>query len=138
MNKIFLVEDDLSFGGVLKLYFELDDFNVTWIDDGFQAVSSFKSNIYDICLLDVMLPDLDGFSLAKKIKQIQDDIPIIFLTAKSLKEDFVEGYKLGADDYITKYFDSELLLYKIKAILKRNSNIDKEKQNIFSIIIQEL
>ncbi|MBN1253259.1 MAG: response regulator transcription factor [Bacteroidales bacterium] len=133
MSKIFLVEDDLSFGSVLKSYLELDDFSVNWINDGLEAVSAFEPNIYDICILDVMLPNLDGFSIAKKIKLIQNDIPLIFLTAKSLKEDFVEGYKIGADDYITKPFDSELLLYKIRAILKRDSSIKEKEQIKFEI-----
>lgn len=135
LHKIFLVEDDPNFGGVLKSYLEMDDFEVEWIDDGLEAVSAFEAGKYDICILDVMLPNLDGFSIAKKIKEFQSDIPLIFLTAKTLKEDVLHGYKIGADDYITKPFDSEVLIYKIKAILKREDNnlIKSIKEGIFSI-----
>ena len=135
LYKIFLVEDDPNFGGVLKSYLEMDDFEVTWIDDGLEAVSAFKAGIYDICILDIMLPNLDGFSIAKKIKEIQNNVPLIFLTAKTLREDVLQGYKIGADDYITKPFDSEVLIYKIKAILKRDSNdfIKSVKEGLFNI-----
>jgi len=118
-DKIFLVEDDTNFGGVLKAYLEMDNYYVTWIDDGQKAIDSFEKDQYSICILDVMLPNVDGFSIAKSIKEVEENIPLIFLTAKTLREDVLEGYQLGADDYITKPFDSEVLLYKIKAILKR-------------------
>lgn len=117
---IFMVEDDLSFGNVLKSYLEINDFNVKWVDDGIQAIPEFNKGSFDICLLDVMLPNIDGFEIARKIKEIKPHIPVVFLTSKTLKEDILEGFKLGADDYITKPFDSEVLLMKIKAILKRN------------------
>ncbi|MEN8121406.1 MAG: response regulator transcription factor [Bacteroidota bacterium] len=134
-HKIFLVEDDPNFGGVLKSYLEMDDFEVTWVDDGLQAISAFEPNIYSICILDIMLPNLDGFSIAKKIKETQSDIPLIFLTAKTLREDVLQGYKIGADDYITKPFDSEVLIYKIKAILKRETNgyIKSAKEGLYTI-----
>lgn len=118
---IFLVEDDENFGAVLKSYLEMNDFNVTWTNDGALAISNFQKAKYDICILDIMLPNVDGFGIAKQIKEVNPDIPIIFLTAKTLKEDILQGFKLGADDYITKPFDSEVLLYKIRAIIKRNS-----------------
>ncbi len=135
LYKIFLVEDDPNFGGVLKSYLEMDDFEVTWVDDGLEAVSAFEAGKYAICILDIMLPNLDGFSIAKKIKAVQSDIPLIFLTAKTLREDVLQGYKIGADDYITKPFDSEVLIYKIKAILKRESNdfIKSVKEGLFKI-----
>lgn len=119
---IFLVEDDLSFGAVLKSYLEIQDFHVTWVNDGNNAISEFKNLNIDLCLIDVMLPGIDGFTIAGQIKKIDNNIPFVFLTAKTLKEDIVKGYKLGADDYITKPFDTDLLLYKIKAILKRGNN----------------
>jgi len=119
---IFLVEDDLNFGGVLKSYLEMDNFNVTWVDDGQKAIAAFKDSEYSICILDVMLPNMDGFAIAKKIKEMRPNTPLIFLTAKTLKADMLHGYQLGADDYITKPFDSELLLYKIRAIIKRNND----------------
>lgn len=120
-NNIFLLEDDENFGSVLKSYLEMNDFNVSWTKDGSQALAKFQSNQFDFCILDIMLPNLDGFTVAKKIKTIKPDIPTIFLTAKTLKEDVLQGYKIGADDYVTKPFDSEVLLYKIKAIIKRKS-----------------
>lgn len=121
-HNIFLVEDDENFGSVLKSYLEMNDFKVSWVKDGADAVVKFNSQKFDFCILDIMLPNVDGFAIAKKIKQLNPKIPTIFLTAKTLKEDVLEGYKIGADDYVTKPFDSEVLLYKIKAIIKRNSD----------------
>ena len=129
MKRIFLVEDDENFGAVLKAYLELHKFSVQWITDGANAINTFKNSEYDLCILNVMLPNVDGFCIAKEIKQINSKIPLIFLTAKTLKNDVLEGYKTGADDYITKPFDSEVLLYKINAILKRNQNISKDSNN---------
>lgn len=131
---IFLVEDDENFGSVLKSYLEMNDFNVTWTKDGGKAIENYKTGKFDICILDIMLPNVDGFSIGKKIKELNPDIPTIFLTAKTLKEDILEGFKIGADDYITKPFDSEVLLYKIKAIIKRNKTTDSESdKNVFEI-----
>jgi len=119
-NKILLVEDDMNFGSVLKSYLELNDLQVDWVDDGKLAFPKFEKNNYDLVLLDVMLPNEDGFSIARKIKDSGSDVPFIFITAKTLREDIVDGYKTGADDYITKPFDSEILLFKIKAVLTRS------------------
>jgi DNA-binding response OmpR family regulator len=119
-NRLLLVEDDLNFGAVLKSYLELNDLNVDWIDDGKLAFPKFEKGNYDLVLLDVMLPNVDGFSIARKIKDSGSEVPFIFITAKTLREDIVDGYKTGADDYITKPFDSEILLFKIKAILTRS------------------
>lgn len=116
---IFFVEDDLSFGAVLKSYLEICNFIVTWLDDGKHAVSAFREGTFDLCLLDVMLPHVDGFSIGREIRSIDTEIPIIYLTAKSLKEDIITGYRLGADDYIIKPFDADVLLYKIAVVLKR-------------------
>jgi len=117
--KIFLVEDDLSFGSVLKSYLKINDFSVEWIDDGKYAVEHFRKGNFDICILDIMLPHVDGFTIAKEIRQINNKIPIIFLTAKKLKEDVLKGYGVGGDDYITKPFDTDILLAKIHAIIAR-------------------
>ena len=124
-DKIFLVEDDANFGGVLKAYLEMDNYDVTWVNDGREALKTFEKDRYAICILDVMLPNIDGFSIAKKIKETEESIPLIFLTAKTLREDVLQGYEIGADDYITKPFDSEVLLYKLKATanLLKNYNI---------------
>ena len=120
--KIFLVEDDLSFGSVLKSYLELNDFQVDWVDDGKYAVEHFRKGAFDICILDVMLPHVDGFTIAGEIRKINNMVPIVFLTAKSMKEDTIEGFTAGADDYITKPFSMEELLLRINAILRRVKN----------------
>jgi two-component system, OmpR family, response regulator len=134
-EKIFLVEDDQNFGGVLKAYLEMNNYLVYLVNDGKNALNAFKKGLYSICILDVMLPNLDGFSLARKIKEIDPEMPLIFLTAKCLKADQIYGYQLGADDYITKPFDSEVLLYKIKAIIKRDQNNfwGNQQQDTFQI-----
>lgn len=132
-HSILLVEDEENFGSVLKNYLELSDYIVTLCTDGNKGLTSFKNNIYDLCIVDVMMPERDGFSLATEIKKINPSIPLIFLTAKKLKEDVLKGYQIGADDYITKPFDTEVLLYKLKAILNRNGNsIQKEEKLIYS------
>ena len=118
-KKILLVEDDPNFGTVLKDYLMLNDYTVTHAKDGLEGLIMFKNDDFDICILDVMMPRKDGFSLAKDIRATNTDIPIIFLTAKTMKEDVLRGYEVGADDYLNKPFDSEVLLYKIKAILNR-------------------
>ena len=118
-KKILLVEDDPNFGTVLKDYLMLNDYNVSHAKDGLEGLIMFKNDDFDICILDVMMPRKDGFSLAKDIRATNSDVPIIFLTAKTMKEDVLKGYEVGADDYLNKPFDSEVLLYKIKAILQR-------------------
>jgi two-component system, OmpR family, response regulator len=116
---IFLVEDDLSFGSVLKSYLEINDYSVEWVDDGKYALDHFRRGVFNICILDVMLPHVDGFTIANEIRQINNEVPIIFLTAKKLKEDVLKGYGAGGDEYITKPFDTDILLAKIRAILSR-------------------
>ncbi|MBL7972341.1 MAG: response regulator transcription factor [Prolixibacteraceae bacterium] len=130
---IFLVEDDLSFGAVLKSYLEINDFEVNWVDDGQHALTQFKRNSFDICILDVMLPNVDGFTIGTEIRKINTNIPILFLTAKNLREDVLKGYRIGADDYITKPFDTEVLIFKIKAILKRQSGIQPQDVGFYQI-----
>ncbi len=117
---ILLVEDETNFGSVLKNYLELSGYEVDWAQDGNVGYARFKQNPnYQICLLDVMMPYKDGLSLARDIRKHNEEIPIIFLTAKGEKEDQIEGYKAGADDYLTKPFDTEILLYKVQNLLKR-------------------
>lgn len=130
--KIFLVEDDLSFGSVLKSYLELNDFSVDWVDDGKYAVDHFRKGAFDICILDVMLPHVDGFTIASEIRKINNIVPIVFLTAKKLKEDVLKGYGSGGDDYVTKPFDTEILLAKIRAILARR-DFQSGTKDIFEI-----
>lgn len=129
--KILLVEDDTNFGQVLKNYLELNDFVVELARDGILGLAAFRREKFDICLLDVMMPNMDGFTLAEEIRDVDPDVPLFFLSAKSMKEDILNGYKLGADDYITKPFDSEILLEKIKAVLKRNQEMqDKQHSEV--------
>ena len=121
-KKILLVEDDPNFGTVLKDYLALNDYNVTHAKDGIEGLIMFKNNDFDLCILDVMMPRKDGFSLAQDIRSTNKEVPIIFLTAKTMKEDVLRGYQVGADDYLNKPFDSEVLLFKIKAILQRKES----------------
>jgi len=127
--KILLCEDDTNLGMVLKNYLELNDYEVTLERDGRLGLAAFQREKIDICLLDVMMPNMDGFTLAEEIRDVNPDVPLFFLSAKTMKDDIIQGYKLGADDYITKPFDSEVLLHKIKAILKRNEELHREEVN---------
>jgi two-component system, OmpR family, response regulator len=119
--RILLVEDDPNFGSILKSYLELGEYDVMLKDDGKQGLAAFVSYSFDLCILDIMMPEMDGFTLAREIRKRNGKLPLIFLTAKTLKQDILEGFKIGADDYLTKPFDSEVLLCKIAAILKRKS-----------------
>ena len=130
-NRILLVEDDQSFGVVLRDYLMMNDFDVTLATDGEQGLKEFTEKDYDLCLFDVMMPKKDGFSLAEDIKKMDKTTPIIFFTAKNMREDILKGYQIGADDYITKPFDTELLLYKIKAMLQRSAAVETEEQEQF-------
>lgn len=120
-KKILLVEDDPNFGAVLKDYLTINDFEVTLAKNGMEGFEKFKKDTYNLCILDVMMPYKDGYTLAREIREKNKEIPIIFLTAKSMKEDVLKGYKVGADDYLNKPFDSEVLLMKIRAILQRKA-----------------
>jgi DNA-binding response OmpR family regulator len=115
---------------VLKNYLELNDYEVTLERDGRLGLGAFQREKFDLCLLDVMMPNVDGFTLAEEIRDIDPDVPLFFLSAKTLKEDILHGYRLGADDYITKPFDSEVLMHKIKAIIKRNEEDNKVTDNL--------
>jgi DNA-binding response OmpR family regulator len=127
--QILLCEDDTNLGMVLKNYLELNDYDVTLERDGKLGLAAFQREKFDLCLLDVMMPNMDGFTLAEEIRDVNPDVPLFFLSAKTMKDDIIQGYKLGADDYITKPFDSEVLLHKIKAILKRNEELHREEVN---------
>jgi two-component system OmpR family response regulator len=129
-NKILLCEDDTNLGMVLKNYLELNEYEVILERYGRLGLAAFQREKFDICLLDVMMPNMDGFTLAEEIRDVDPDIPLFFLSAKTMKDDIIQGYKLGADDYITKPFDSEVLLLKIKAILKRNEEENRISDNI--------
>jgi len=117
--KILLAEDDIDFGNILSQYVSLSGFEVTLARNGREAWNLFHESRPDICILDIMMPEMDGFTLAEKLRAEEPGIPFIFLTAKSLREDMVRGLKLGADDYITKPFDPEMLVLRINNILRR-------------------
>lgn len=129
-NKILLVEDDQNFGDVLRSYLEMHDYEVTLATDGEEGIKAYKKSDYDLCITDVMMPKKDGFSLAREIREEDKTMPIIFLTAKTLKEDVLEGFKIGADDYITKPFNSEELLYRVMAVLKRSQKAPDPREEI--------
>ena len=138
-KKILLVEDDNNFGSILRDYLTLHSYETTLAKNGIEGLEKFRKHNYDLCILDVMKPFKDGFSLASDIRSINDEVPLIFLTAKSLKEDVIKGFKMGADDYLIKPFDSEILLFKIKSIFKRKISLKKATDNkvdyIFSSFI---
>ncbi|PLX04178.1 MAG: DNA-binding response regulator [Marinilabiliales bacterium] len=129
-KRILLVEDDESFGAVLKAYLELNDFHVRWVTDGLKVGEMIRDEEFDLCIFDVMLPRQDGFTIAAEVKMIYKNLPFVFLTAKNMKDDVIRGYQLGAYDYITKPFDSEVLLFKIKVILKQNKGVETVDKKI--------
>ncbi len=130
MIKILLAEDDKDFGYILKKYLEISNFEVFHKENGEEAWLFFQENEVDFCILDVMMPKLDGFELAKKIKNKNSKMPFLFLTAKNLKDDVIKGLKIGADDYITKPFEAEELLLRINNILLRSKKVDVNVHNI--------
>lgn len=134
-NRILLVEDDQNFGDVLRSYLEMHGFDVNLATDGLQGLEQYQNGTYNLCIFDVMMPKMDGFSLAKEIREKDADMPIIFLTAKAMKEDVLKGFKIGADDYITKPFVSEELLYRVQAILKRSQTKTNPKEEVKNFII---
>ncbi|GGH03214.1 transcriptional regulator [Polaribacter pacificus] len=134
-KKILLVEDDPNFGTILKDYLALHDYNITHAKDGIEGLIAFKNGEFDLCILDVMMPRKDGFSLAADIRSTNKEVPIIFLTAKTMKEDVLKGYQVGADDYLNKPFDSEVLLFKIKAILQRKESDQNKESDEFEFQI---
>ena len=119
-TKILLVEDDQNFGDVLRSFLEVHDYDVTLAQDGIAGLEAYRGGKWDLCIFDVMMPRLSGFELAKKVRETDQQTPIIFLTAKAMKDDVLAGFELGADDYITKPFNSEELLARINVILRRS------------------
>ena len=136
-KNILLVEDDLNFGTLLNDFLNLHSYHVVLAKNGIEGLEKFKNSSFDLCILDVMLPFKDGFSLAKDIREIDKDVPLFFLTAKTLKDDVLRGYKIGADDYLTKPFDSEILLFKIKSIFKRKKLIKNQEIEKFEFEFAE-
>ena len=130
-KRILIVEDDPNFGKILKEYLTLNDYDIVLAKNGIEGFEKFNKSYFDLCILDIMMPYKDGFTLAKEIREKNDEVPIFFLTAKHLKEDVLRGFKIGADDYMTKPFDSEVLLAKIKATLNRKKKISVPDNDIF-------
>lgn len=133
--KVLLAEDDRDFGSILSQYVSINGFDVTLARDGKEAWEEFQKSKPDICVLDVMMPEMDGFTLGEKIKTASPEVPLIFLTAKSLKEDIVRGLKIGADDYITKPFDPEVLILRINNILKRAYSSSNDEYKISNTVL---
>ena len=120
-HNILLIEDDNNLGYILSEYLRIKGFTVHWARNGNSALSALRTSPFDVCLIDVMLPDTDGFSVAEQINQMSIQVPFIFLTAKSLKVDKLKGFKLGCDDYITKPVDEEELVARIQVVVRRNT-----------------
>ena len=136
-KKILIVEDDPNFGSILRDYLSLNNYKITLAKNGIEGFQKFKKDDFDLCILDVMMPYKDGFTLAKEIREKNNQVPIVFLTAKNLKEDVLKGFKLGGDDYISKPFDSDVLLAKIKAILNRQNFVEIPDSEEFEFTISE-
>ena len=119
---ILLVEDNATLGYILKEYLEMKDFIVTWAKDGQKGLDFFRKQPFDLCVLDIMMPKLDGFGLAEEMRRLEPKVPVIFLTAKALKVDVLKGFNLGADDYIIKPVEEEELVARIRAVLRRSKN----------------
>lgn len=134
-KKILIVEDDFNFGNILKDYLILNDYYVVLAKNGIEGMEKFQKEDFDLCILDVMMPFKDGFTLGKEIREKNENIPLFFLSAKTLKEDVLRGFKIGADDYLTKPFDSEVLLAKIKAILNRKNFYNAPESDIYEFEI---
>lgn len=132
-NRILLAEDDENLGSLLQEYLQAKNYEADWVTNGEKAFRHFEQFHYDLCLFDVMMPVKDGFTLASEIRLLNSEIPIIFLTAKSMKEDVLKGFSLGADDYITKPFSMEELLFRIEAILRRTKGTRGGDKNQWEI-----
>lgn len=133
VRKVLLCEDDENLGMLLVEYLQAKNFVVDLCANGVLGYRAFLKEKYDICLLDVMMPEKDGFTLAQDLRAVNAKIPIIFLSAKTLKEDVVEGFKLGADDYLTKPFSMEELVFRMEAVLRRVSMAEKKRRTMFNI-----
>lgn len=131
--KVLLVEDDKNLGLIIQEHLQMNGFEVRLCVDGVDGWNAFQAEPFDICLLDVMMPRKDGFSLAAEIRAVDENVPLIFLTAKSLKEDKIAGFKIGCDDYVTKPFSIEELLMRIAAVLRRSRTGPSEKTTVFKI-----
>lgn len=124
-RKVLLLEDDASLGAVLQEHLQMQGFTVTLCTDGLQGFDAFKAGEFDICLVDIMMPKKNGFSFAEDVRRVDSEIPLIFLTAKAMKEDKIQGFKIGCDDYVTKPFSIEELMLRIHAVMRRRGQPDE-------------
>lgn len=129
-TKVLLAEDDKNLGSILTSYLEVKGFSTTLCINGQEAFDQFRQGKFDFCIVDVMMPIKDGFTLAKEIRMIDQNIPILFLTAKSMQEDKLKGFELGADDYLTKPFSMEELLMRMRAIIRRSKESKTEESKV--------
>ena len=132
-KKLLIVEDDQNLGQILSEYLSLKGYESFLFRDGEEGLAAFKAQSYDCCLLDVMMPKMDGYTLAKEIRKVDTQVPFLFLTAKSMKEDRLNGFKLGAEDYITKPFSMEELLLRLNVIFRRGNRVEAEKLDVFTL-----
>jgi two-component system, OmpR family, response regulator len=132
-TRILLAEDDENLGSLLQEYLRAKNYETDWLDNGEKAFRAFEKNHYDFCILDIMMPVKDGLTLASEIRMLDNEIPIIFLTAKNMKDDVLEGFSRGADDYISKPFSMEELIYRIEAILRRTKGGVDSKDNFYKV-----
>ena len=132
-KKLLIVEDDTNLGQILSEYLIMKGYQSFLFRDGEEGLAAFKTQPFDCCLLDVMMPKMDGFTLAKEIRKINSDVPFLFLTAKSMKEDKLNGFKLGAEDYITKPFSMEELLMRLNVIFRRGNRAEIDKVDVFTL-----
>ena len=131
--KLLVAEDDPNLGTILKAYLTQKGYTVVWAKDGDEALALFEDDDIDACILDVMMPSRDGFSVAKEVRKVDKKVPILFLTAKNLEADKLKGFEVGADDYITKPFSMEELLARLNATIRRTFNEDRPDKNVFKI-----
>jgi DNA-binding response OmpR family regulator len=133
--RVLLVEDDPNLGNLLLEYLQAKEYDTTLATNGKEGLTQFKNNVFDVCIFDVMMPIMDGFTLAREVRKLDAETPIVFLTAKSMKEDTIEGFNAGGDDYLTKPFSMEELLLRLKAILRRTKNqtLTNSDQNNFEV-----
>ena len=132
-TSILIAEDDTNFGLMLKVFLEVNNFEVTLCENGALAIEAFRQKKFNLCILDVMMPITDGFTVTKAIKQLQPQMPFIFLTAKALKQDQILGYELGATDYLIKPFDPEILIIRLKLLLSRKESVTEVLENKYKI-----
>jgi two-component system response regulator VicR len=133
--KVLIVEDDPNLGQILSEYLGIKGLDPTLCKDGEEGLESYNHGVFDLCILDIMMPKKDGFTLAREIRIMDKNIPIIFLTAKSMKEDTIKGLKIGADDYMTKPFSMEELLLRIQAVMRRVGKTNSERLNSSLVLV---